>query len=55
MTNEHDTSGPDNSESELIRSLGELPDEVLRELEQLPPELLRSLAGISSIDRKSVV
>jgi WD40 repeat protein/serine/threonine protein kinase len=49
MTNEHDTSGPDNSESELIRSLGELPDEVLRELEQLPPELLRSLAGISSI------
>ena len=47
MTNEHGTHGSDNSESELIRSLGELPEEVLKELEQLPPEILKSLTEVS--------
>ena len=48
MTNERGTNGPDNSESELIRSLGELPDDVLKELEQLSPGFLKSLASLSS-------
>jgi WD40 repeat protein/serine/threonine protein kinase len=48
MTNEHDTNGPDNSESDLIRSLGELPEDVLQELEQLSPEFLKSLASLST-------
>lgn len=48
MTNERGTNGPDNFESELIRSLGELPDDVLKELEQLSPGFLKSLASLSS-------
>lgn len=47
MTNEHGTHGSDNSESELIRSLGELPEDVLKELEQLPPEILKTLSEVS--------
>ena len=48
MTTKHGTHDSDNSESELIKSLGELPEEVLTELEQLPPKILKSLAEISS-------
>lgn len=47
MTNEHGTHGSDNADSELIRSLGELPEEVLKELEQLPPEILKTLGEVS--------
>ena len=48
MTTKHGTHDSDNSESELIKSLGELPEEVLTELEQLPPKILKSLAEKSS-------
>ncbi|MFP6766471.1 MAG: protein kinase, partial [Planctomycetaceae bacterium] len=55
MTSEHGTSGPDNSESDLIRSLGELSEETLQQLGQFPPAFLETLAGLPAEAQTSLL
>jgi len=55
MTSENGTNRPDYSESDLIRSLGELPEETLQQLEQFPPALLETLTGLSPEARNSLL
>ncbi|MDA0283524.1 MAG: serine/threonine-protein kinase, partial [Planctomycetota bacterium] len=38
---------PNNAESEIVRTIGELPEEVLAALQQLPPEFINRLADLS--------